>query len=116
MSRSNTVTATIYVERPVPVTRDDVDNTVELEIEVSGSAVPFVRGCYSGPPERCYPDEGGYVEDVSATWEGLPFVLTDKEEESAQEALQEAADDAREAAAEAWAEARAEARAERDDY
>jgi hypothetical protein len=22
---------------------------------------PLVRGWYSGPPERCYPDEGGYA-------------------------------------------------------
>jgi flagellar biosynthesis/type III secretory pathway protein FliH len=109
---SNPVTATIYVERPVPVTSEEADDWEELEIEVSGGAVPFVRGRTYGPPERCYPDEGGYVEDVEATFKGQPFELTEKEEEKAQEALQEAAADAAEAAADAWAEARAEARAE----
>lgn len=31
-------------------------------VEVSYSATPFMQGYTSGPPEHCYPDEGGEIE------------------------------------------------------
>src|SRR5277367_6613800 len=113
MSRAHKVSATICVDRP--------QSEDELEIKVTGTATPFVRGRFSGPPELCYPDEGGDIVDVSATLNDKEFELTDAEEEKAIEALYEAAADAAESdeeySADAQAEALAEARAERGfDY
>jgi len=34
----------------------------EFELEVVGNIVPFVPERISGPPEDCYPSEGGYAE------------------------------------------------------
>ena len=34
----------------------------ELELLVEGNATPYDPGVTSGPPERCYPPEGGEVE------------------------------------------------------
>ncbi len=85
----SSVSTTIYVERLNPETQE----YDELEIEVTGTATPFVRGRYSGPPEKCYPDEGGEIEDLAATHKGKPFELTSAEEDKAIEALQEVASD-----------------------
>lgn len=35
---------------------------VEYELEVECSIEPFVQGKYSGLPDNCYPDEGGFAE------------------------------------------------------
>lgn len=40
---------------------DDIDVIVAYEIE------PYVPGKISGPPEDCYPTEGGYVTDMLVT-------------------------------------------------
>ena len=37
------------------------DNDEEVEFEVTGSVSPIVYGRFSGPPEDCYPTEGGEV-------------------------------------------------------
>ena len=44
----------------------------ELELLVEGNATPYDPGVTSGPPERCYPPEGGEVEieNVYATHPG----------------------------------------------
>lgn len=34
----------------------------ELSLEVEGNATPYDPGVTSGPPESCYPPEGGEVE------------------------------------------------------
>lgn len=36
----------------------------EVEVVLRGNYEPFVRGKMYGRPEDCYPDEGGYVEEV----------------------------------------------------
>ena len=46
-----------YVERDV-----SEEETVELTLQAELYIEPFVRGKYSGPPENCYPDEGGTAE------------------------------------------------------
>jgi hypothetical protein len=35
----------------------------DFDFIVKGSWVEYVPGRYSGPPERCYPSEGGYIEE-----------------------------------------------------
>jgi hypothetical protein len=52
--------ACIY--RPIP----DSDEDLEIEVTVEGSYVPFVPAKTYGPPEDCYPAEGGYCDDVFA--------------------------------------------------
>lgn len=53
----------------------------EIELEIDYDINPFDPGSTSGPPEHCYPPEGGDVTDVRATLDGEEFPLTDKEEE-----------------------------------
>ena len=89
--RARSVTSYIYVQPEGPTL--DGEELDEVEVEVTGRVTPFVRGRYSGPPERCYPDEGGDVEDVEATVAGAPWVLTDAEEEKASDAIREKADE-----------------------
>lgn len=65
------------------------DRGVEVEVILAGSGVPYVRGRFSGPSEKCYPSEGGYVEDVTAfnPETGEPMDLTEEEKEQASEYL-----------------------------
>lgn len=71
----------------------------ELEVEIAGYAEPLTRGNYCGPPERCYPDEGGFAELEVATLNGQPFELTQEETEKAETLLYETfEDDMRDAA------------------
>lgn len=84
MSRSRSVSATLYIER----------DGVEIEVELTGSLSPYDPGCTSGPPENCYPPEGGEVEDIEAKVQGKPFELTAAEMTKAEEALFEANQDA----------------------
>lgn len=42
---------------------------VEAEVKVS----PYDDGCCSGPPESCYPPEGGEVEIDSVKIDGKPW-------------------------------------------
>jgi hypothetical protein len=44
------------------------DDLVALTIE--GEVLPFVRGRTWGPPEDCYPDEGGTIEIVAVLLDG----------------------------------------------
>lgn len=84
-------------------------------IYIEGSGSPYVPAKVSGPPENCYPAEGGdtWIIDIHDAdgnkWKGE---LTDGQEvdvsEKIFEALEEAAQDAKEAAAEAAYEDRME--------
>jgi hypothetical protein len=65
----------------------------EVEVTVCGTALAFVRGRYQGDPSSCYPDEGGYAEDITAffcrngAWTEL--TLTSDEEGRANDAIME---------------------------
>ena len=60
---------TFYVER---------DNE-EVVLEVEFDVYPLVRGRYDGPPENCYPDEGGYAEITNVFVDSKKRVLWDDE-------------------------------------
>jgi hypothetical protein len=78
---------------------------VEIALLVRGNVSPIIQGQYSGPPERCYPSEGGEVEiveilaPVDGTWSKLcppkwDGELTEEETERAEELLREEAEKA----------------------
>lgn len=89
------------VEREVD--GEDVELTLQVELEIE----PFVRGRYSGPPENCFPDEGGsaeidgpiLVQDENGEFVPWNGTLTDSEvskaEESGYTAWEESVEDAR---------------------
>lgn len=54
----------------------------EIELEIDYDINPYDPGVTSGPPEHCYPPEGGDVHDLTATRDGKPFELTDDEEQA----------------------------------
>lgn len=66
------------------------DDEIELEVEYSVS--PYDPGCTYGPPENCYPPEGGEVEELSAFRDGKPFPLTDAEREQIERHIYETHD------------------------
>lgn len=43
----------------------------EIELRVEALVSRFRPGRYSGPPENCFPDEGGGIEEMSITWDGV---------------------------------------------
>lgn len=91
----------------------------DVEFEVEFSSTPYVPAKISGPPEHCYPAEGGEVE-IESIFIG-EFEVSDVISEATRDKIQGLAE---EAAPEIEAEARAsdaeyaaEARAERErDY
>lgn len=82
------------------VEREVGGETEEITLKIEFEVYPFVPGRMSGPPEMCYPDEGGFAEinkvmtETEDEWDGE---LTDKEEErfctAAYESWCESADD-----------------------
>lgn len=42
------------------------EDCAELEWEIEASFSQYDPGCTYGPPDRCYPPEGGELEDISA--------------------------------------------------
>jgi len=34
----------------------------EIDVTIGGDYEPLIPGRFNGPPENCYPDEGGYAE------------------------------------------------------
>ncbi|MDW9880508.1 hypothetical protein GOA90_25315 [Sinorhizobium meliloti] len=60
------------------LTRGDDEFELDIEYDIN----PIDPGCTSGPPELCYPPEGGDVTDIEATLDGEPFSLTDAEEQA----------------------------------
>jgi hypothetical protein len=109
--RPSEVETTMCVERPLPSLTEETE-WVEIELELHGSDVPFVRGRHYGPPERCSPDEGGYVEDVRAMLGEVEVELSKVEMGRAEERLREQAADDDEARRDAAAEAAYESRME----
>lgn len=80
--------ATVYL------TREDEDDGTETEITVRCYVTPYRPARTWGPPEDCYPAEGGDVDILSAVDEaGRPVTLTDAEEERVSELAAENVDD-----------------------
>jgi len=74
----------------------DKCNLVEREYEVVGHVSRIVPARVSGPPEDCYPAEGGEVEDMTITLDGQKFDQSEfspKQIEKMEEMLFEAAMD-----------------------
>ncbi len=71
---------------------------IGLTFEAEVIYEPVIPGRYSGPPEDCYPDEGGTVEFESLTCDGhdATFLLDSSVAEDIIEAAQEAAYEANE--------------------
>jgi hypothetical protein len=62
--------------------REDEETGEEQVFTVEVDYYPFVPGRFSGPPEKCYEDEGGFVElcrAVNAAGVEVNIELTDKE-------------------------------------
>ena len=80
------------------VTRDSTDEMGNIDyswdgqVTVTGDVTPFRRGRYTGPPEDCYPNEGGEVDITSVTCDGQEFELTASEEDEARDLLRQAFD------------------------
>lgn len=47
----------------INITLEDDDRLVEFEVD--GSVSPYCPAKISGPPESCYPAEGGELEDIT---------------------------------------------------
>lgn len=94
----NQVSTTMHVDR----------NGEELEITITGYVEPLVHGVFSGPPERCYPDEGGFADLEGAMLNGKHFELTQEEIADAETLLWETYEDDMRDAADMAAEARFE--------
>lgn len=58
------------------LTRGDEEFELVIEYDIN----PYDAGCVSGPPEHCYPPEGGDVTDLRATLDGNVFELLAVEE------------------------------------
>ncbi len=105
---------TTTISRPIPNSEDEV----EIEIAVFGDYEPFVPARVSGPPEDCYPSEGGYAQDVYAVFDDegndrlIP--LTKEELDSFEEPMAQAIMDCEEAAYERAMENRYDADKTRD--
>ena len=71
----------------------DSGHEYEIEVTVCGTALPFVHGRTQGDPDSCYPDEGGYAEDITAffcrrgVWTEIE--LSDDESSTASERIME---------------------------
>lgn len=53
---------------------------IEIKVEVEYDATPYRPAQTYGPPEACYPEEGGEVEITATTYNGQPITLTDADE------------------------------------
>jgi hypothetical protein len=74
----------------VELTRYNEETDVETDLTVRCSVSPYDPGRTSGPPEDCYPPEGGEVESYKAFGpDGEPVELTSEEEERLQELVDE---------------------------
>lgn len=69
--------------------RFDPEGVEEIEVEVSANVSPVIPAKISGPPEDCYPEEGGEVGDIEAEVDGKRFILTVIEEGRAEEEIRE---------------------------
>jgi len=69
---------------------------IESEWNFEADIEPFQKGVYSGPPENCFPDEGGYAVITEATLgkitfsrEALVDMLTENTVQSIEEEIYE---------------------------
>jgi hypothetical protein len=51
----------------ISYTWEDEDNNRVLEFDIEGSVSKYIPAKISGPPENCYPAEGGDLEDWEIT-------------------------------------------------
>src|ERR1700677_933862 len=65
----------------------------EVEIKVSGTVEAYVPARRSGCPDNWSPAEGGGVEDITATVDGVVWELSANEQDRAEEAISEVAMD-----------------------
>ncbi len=86
---SSTYTITMTIDDDDPANGPDG----EMDVEVTGSVTPFVRGRTHGDPGNWTPDEGGEIEILKVTEGAREIELTAEQEERAQELLREAAAD-----------------------
>ena len=77
------------------VERDDVDT--EIDLVVQGTVSKFIPARLYGPPEDCYPAEGGEVEITEVLCNGVPWMgtLTPGEIAMAEDRLAEKAENSR---------------------
>jgi hypothetical protein len=78
------------------VLRDDPQGQEqELDLLVTANVTPVRPARISGPPENCYPAEGGEVEIESIKLDGSPWTgtLTEAEEEELRLEILEDADE-----------------------
>ena len=62
---------------------------IEIEIEVEFDATPYNPGVTSGPPEACYPPEGGEVEITQITYNDKPIELSEADQKKVQEDIEQ---------------------------
>jgi len=43
----------------------EIRTSIEIDVEITGKIIKYDPGISSGPPEKCYPPEGGHATDVS---------------------------------------------------
>lgn len=72
--------------------RGEDEDEDEIELEIEYSVTPYDPGRTYGPPEHCYPPEGGEVEELSAFRDGKPFPLTDAERDQIEQHIYETHD------------------------
>lgn len=66
------------------IINENTDNEEEIEVIAHCYIEPKIKGRYYGPPEDCYPDEGGYAEIDHLTtldgklWQFPTFALEEK--------------------------------------
>jgi hypothetical protein len=63
------------------------DDHGDHEIHLTYTITPYDPGCTYGPPENCYPPEGGEVEIISASEGGMPRELSPHEDQMARDAI-----------------------------
>ena len=62
---------------------------IEIEVEVEFEATDYDPGVCSGPPENCYPPEGGDVEITSVTYNGNLITLSEVDANKVQEEIEQ---------------------------
>lgn len=62
---------------------------IEIAVEVEFDATPYDPGVCSGPPEACYPPEGGEVEITQITYNDKPIALSEADEKKIQEEIEQ---------------------------
>jgi hypothetical protein len=109
----------IEYPREMPNPNDPSGEWIEVVLTVQGEGEPHVPAKICGPPEDCYPAEGGYAHITEILGEdGKPWKgeLTEDEERQLEEYLYDAFVEQMQSAAEDAAIARYESRMEDEGY